>query len=57
LSAADAIVATGKATPEQLCSAVSQLFCARVPDGTIFGGSHPEANLRGDLQCEWLRRG
>lgn len=57
LTAADAVVATGKATPEQLCSAVSQLFCARVPEGTVFEGVHPPANLRGDMMCSWLQRG
>jgi hypothetical protein len=57
LAAADAVLATGRTTAAGLCQAQSQLWCARVPEGTVFGGVHPEPNVRGDLQCEWLRRG
>lgn len=57
LTAADAVLATGRTTAAGLCSAVSQLWCARVPDGTVFGGVHPPPNLRGDNVCSWLQRG
>jgi hypothetical protein len=46
-------------TNASVCGAVSQLFCGRV--GYLDGGgysatrSHPKANVRGDLACDFLR--
>lgn len=58
LVAADALVATGVLSAERVCDHVSQLWCARTPDGHLesaTGGSHPPANLRGDNVCSFLR--
>jgi hypothetical protein len=47
------------ASNESICGAISQLFCGRL--GTMDGGgysnkrSHPMANVRGDLACDFLR--
>lgn len=60
LGAAATLMRFSHATNESVCAAVSQLFCARI--GRIDGGgftsqrSHPKANVRGDLVCEFLRR-
>ena len=62
LTAADAVVATGKTTSEALCADVSQMWCGREP--TLLWGStsvaparsHPPVNARGDRICEFLRR-
>ena len=47
------------ATNESVCGAVSQLFCGRVGylDEGGYGSqrSHPKANVRGDLSCDFLR--
>ena len=53
LTAVDAVVATGVATAEEVCMAVSQLWCARVK-GVHLGTTHPGPNLRGNNVCEWL---
>lgn len=55
LTAADAIVSTGKLTADELCADVSQLWCGRVAPGTVAAASHPSVNARGDLICEFLR--
>ena len=62
LTAADAIVSTGKVSVDQLCGDVSQLWCAREPDDNWLyyappspPRSHPRANLRGDALCAFLR--
>ena len=62
LTAADALISTGKITVEQLCSDVSQLWCAREPEESWLyyappspPRSHPRANLRGDNLCSFLR--
>jgi len=61
LTAADAVVATGKTTREALCADVSQMWCGREPPA-LWGStsaparSHPPANERGDRICEFLRR-
>ena len=58
LIAADALVATGVLTAEKVCDHVSQLWCARVPNGypgSASGFSHPPANLRGNNVCSFLR--
>lgn len=55
ITAVDAVVATGTVLPQKLCEHVSQIWCARVPNGAVFdGGSHPAPNLRGDAACAWL---
>jgi hypothetical protein len=55
VTAIDAVVATGVASPSTLCDHVSQLWCARVPSGVSFEGSpHPGPNLRGNAACDWL---
>jgi len=54
LTAADAIVATGKTSATELCADVSQLWCGRV--GSTSQLSHPPANARGDQICSFLRR-
>lgn len=56
LTAADAIVATGKTSATELCADVSQIWCGRVPAGTTSPLSHPPANARGDRVCDFLRR-
>lgn len=55
LTAADALVATGAVTSEQLCRLQSQLWCGRVEDGYKSTAVHPPPNLRGDALCAWLR--
>jgi hypothetical protein len=61
LTAADAVISTGKTDVETLCSDVSQLWCAREPDWLYTFGleqptpSHPPANVRGDNVCAFLR--
>tara|TARA_B100000575_G_scaffold155624_2_gene124185 strand:- start:516 stop:2603 length:2088 start_codon:yes stop_codon:yes gene_type:complete len=56
--AAIAVIRTGKATPEQVCMHIGQLWCARVPFGYQWdpGRVHPPANQRGDKLCAVLRR-
>jgi len=63
LTAADAVVSTGKTTSEALCADVSQMWCGREPT-PLWGSStsvaparsHPPVNARGDRICEFLRR-
>jgi hypothetical protein len=61
LSAADAVLSTGKTDVETLCGDVSQLWCGREPDWMYTIGleqpalSHPPANIRGDNVCAFLR--
>ena len=60
LTAADAVVATGKITSDQLCGDVSQMWCGRDPDPlwsqeATQAFSHPPVNARGDRVCEFLR--
>ena len=62
LTAADAVVATGKSTSDALCASVSQMWCGREP-AALWGdmvvtseGSHPRVNARGDRVCEFLRQ-
>jgi hypothetical protein len=59
LTAADAVISTSKATPEQLCGAQAQLWCARTPGGSSYApdrtSSHPPPNVRGDNLCAWLK--
>ena len=61
LTAADALVASGRVSLASLCGAVSQAWCAREPSPTFWqetsvsgGGTHPAPNLRGDALCAWL---
>jgi hypothetical protein len=55
IMAVDAVRATGKATSEQLCKHISQLWCERSSlDVEPNGYSHPLGNFRGDSACAWL---
>lgn len=57
LTAADAVIATAKATPEELCADVSQIWCAREPHEHEHSdsSSHPPPNLRGDYLCAFVK--
>lgn len=59
LTAASALISTGKTDVETLCSDVSQLWCAREPGWLYKIGVeepvHPPANLRGNNICAFLR--
>ena len=62
LTAADALVSTGKVTTDFLCKSVSQTWCARVgvattssTSSTSSTASHPPANVRGDNICAFLK--
>ena len=51
-----AIIRSGKATPQQVCNHISQIWCARTamayqPDPQAL---HPHANARGDKLCKTL---
>jgi hypothetical protein len=62
LTAADAVLSTGKTDLETLCGDVSQLWCAREPGWLYKIGleqptlTHPPANVRGDNICAFLRQ-
>lgn len=52
-----AVIASGRATKEQVCLHVSQLWCARLPNGydeRNAASSHPAPNVRGDRLCRVL---
>ena len=59
VGAAAALMRFPHATNASVCGAASQLFCGRI--GYADGGgysterSHPKANVRGDLACDFLR--
>ena len=59
VGAAAALMRFPDGTNASVCGAVSQLFCGRI--GYVDGGgysaerSHPKANVRGDLACDFLR--
>ena len=53
LTAAEAILATGKLSVNELCSHVSQLWCGRGSPGTAT--THPSFNERGDSICEFIQ--
>ena len=53
LTAAEAILATGKLTMDELCLHVSQLWCGRGSPGTAT--THPSFNERGDRICEFIQ--
>jgi hypothetical protein len=61
LTAADAVLSTGKTDVEALCGDVSQLWCARLPDWLYTIGveehapTHPPPNVRGNNICSFLR--
>lgn len=53
LTAAEAIIATGKLSTEELCSHVSQLWCGR--GRKWVSDTHPTFNERGNRICAFLR--
>lgn len=61
LTAADAVVATGRTTSEALCADLSQVCCGREPapwwgsTSVTPARSHPPINARGDRICSFLR--
>ena len=57
LTAADALVSTGRITSGEVCQHVSQLWCARTTREyeQTPPNSHPHANIRGNRICKFLR--
>ena len=54
LTAATAIMMTGKVTKQNLCDDICQLWCARTTGIEGVGRSHPAPNVRGDNVCSFL---
>lgn len=54
LTAASALVSSGRITASQACDHISQLWCARTTGREGLGYSHPGPNLRGDFACAFL---
>jgi hypothetical protein len=55
LTAASALVSSGRITASQACDHISQLWCARTTGREGLGNSHPGPNMRGDFACAFLR--